>query len=100
MTQQAGNYTVLEAGFGGVRPTPHAVMEAFLSKCYPGSRRDGPSEEAQEGGYALQQAFTTVHGERMLAFLNPAASGGWRVAAKARVVAATVRSAPWDLTNV
>ncbi|MBN3729471.1 hypothetical protein [Burkholderia sp. Tr-20390] len=88
MKNQAGSVTVLEAGYSGVRPTPQAVVEAFLTTCYPGSRKDGPSEEAQEGGYALQQAFTTVLGDRMLAYLNPAASGGWRVAAKARVVAA------------
>ncbi|MBR8426205.1 hypothetical protein [Burkholderia cenocepacia] len=90
MNTQAEILTVLEAGYSGVRPTPQAVVEAFLITCYPGSRKDGPSEEARQGGYALQQAFTTVHGDRMLAFLNPAASGGWRVAAKARVVAATV----------
>ncbi|WP_080423775.1 hypothetical protein [Burkholderia ubonensis] len=90
MDTQAGNYTVLEAGFSGIRPTPQAVVDAFLSACHPGSRRDGPSEDAKEGGYALQQAYTTASGERMLAFLNPAASGGWRVAAKARAVAATV----------
>ncbi|HEP6431535.1 TPA: hypothetical protein VDB83_005867 [Burkholderia cenocepacia] len=89
MNNETGNLTVLEAGYSGVRPTPQAVVESFLTTCYPGSRKDGPSEGAQEGGYALQQAFTTVHGDRMIAFLNPAASGGWRVAAKARVAAGT-----------
>ncbi|CAE6821680.1 hypothetical protein R70006_06231 [Paraburkholderia domus] len=79
------NEVFLEGGFSGVRPTPQATVEAFLTACYPGSRRVGDAEDPQIEGYALRQAFTTSTGERMNVYLKQAQHGGWKVAAKSRV---------------
>jgi hypothetical protein len=76
---------LMDAGFSGVRPTPRQAVDAFLESCYPGSRRTGEPEDKPESGFAMRACFKTASGVEMVAYLNPAPHGGWKIAKKGRV---------------
>ncbi|MDM8356588.1 hypothetical protein [Pandoraea communis] len=67
--------------FKPIRPSANAAVDAFLSKCHPGSRKAGSVRTIGDSQFSAVQEIRTVAGDQILVFLDCPPTGGWRVCA-------------------